>query len=203
MNEHNSCLIWRYAYQCCCPLAGKHTQYSRVPHNTTFAFLKNKHHSLDDGALLGDSGYACSPFLMTLYTVTRNTAQEAYNHAHAKTRVVIEQTFGWWKRRFHVLHAEIRMAPEKVCMIVGACAVLHHIALWLQKANGGWRGRCAGRCGSLPWTPTRSVIEGPHLHLSDMFWVTFLVCCEHKVLKFIRLTLNPELFIYGRCYLFD
>ena len=84
---------------------------------------------LDDGVLLGDSGYACSPFLMTPYTTTRNAAQEAYNDAHAKTRVVI----GRWKRRFHVLHSEIRMAPEKVCMIVGACAVLHNIALQLHE----------------------------------------------------------------------
>lgn len=74
-----------------------------------------------------------SPFLMTPYTVTRNAAQEAYNDAHAKTRVVIEQTFGRWKRRFHVLHAEIRMGPKKVCVIVGACAVLHNIAVRLHE----------------------------------------------------------------------
>ena len=41
-------------------------------------YLQNNHHSLDDGVLLGDSGYAWSPFLMTPYTVTRNAAQEAY-----------------------------------------------------------------------------------------------------------------------------
>ena len=28
-----------------------------------------------------------------------------------------------------MLHAEIRMAPEKVYMILGACTVLHNIAL--------------------------------------------------------------------------
>ena len=33
-----------------------------------------------------------------------------------------------------MLHAEIRMAPEKVCMIVVACAVLYNISLLLQKA---------------------------------------------------------------------
>ena len=66
-------------------------------------YLQNTHRSLEDGVLLGDSGYASSPFLMTSYTTTRNEAQEAYNNAHAKTRVIIEQTFGRWKRRFHVI----------------------------------------------------------------------------------------------------
>ena len=32
-----------------------------------------------------------------------------------------------------MLHAEIRMAPETFCMIVGACAVLHNIALLLHE----------------------------------------------------------------------
>jgi len=48
-------------------------------------------------------------------------------------QVVIEQMFGRWKRRFHVLHSEIRMAPEKVCMFVGTFAMLHNIALLLHK----------------------------------------------------------------------
>ena len=64
--------------------------------------FENNHRSLDDGVLLGDS-----PFLMTPFATTRTLPQEAYNSAHTKTRVVIEQTSGRWKRRFHVLHAEI------------------------------------------------------------------------------------------------
>ena len=92
-------------------------------------FLANNHHSLDDGVLLGDSGYACSPFLMTPFKNPGDRAQEAYNAAHTKTRATIEQTFGRWKRRFHVLHSEVRMVPEKVCFIVGAGSVLHNIAI--------------------------------------------------------------------------
>ena len=94
--------------------------------------LERSHHSLDDGVLLGDSGYACRSFVMTPYNHPSNPAQQAYNNAHTKTRVIIEQTFGRWKRRFHVLHSEIRMAPERVCNIIGACAVLHNVAI-LQK----------------------------------------------------------------------
>ena len=82
---------------------------------------------------MGDSGYACQPFMMTPYSNPTTTAQAAYNNAHCKTRVKIEQTFGRWKRRFHALHSEIRMAPEKVCQIIGACAVLHNIAMLLKE----------------------------------------------------------------------
>ena len=71
--------------------------------------------------------------MMTPYSNPTTTVQAVYNNAHCKTRVKIEQTFGRWKRRFHALHSEIRMAPEKVCQIIGACAVLHNIAMLLKE----------------------------------------------------------------------
>ena len=56
-------------------------------------------------------------------------SQEKYNGAHTKTRCVIERTFGRLKRRFHVLHGEIRMEPARVCKIVTTCAILHNFAI--------------------------------------------------------------------------
>ncbi|KAK3881433.1 hypothetical protein Pcinc_014089 [Petrolisthes cinctipes] len=48
--------------------------------------------------------------------------------AHKKTRSVVERGIGQWKRRFHVLHSEIRLTPTaKVCKIIFVCAVLHNI----------------------------------------------------------------------------
>ncbi|CAC5387659.1 unnamed protein product [Mytilus coruscus] len=35
--------------------------------------------------------------------------------------------------RFHVLHGEVRMKPAKVCRIIGACAILHNIAIMLRE----------------------------------------------------------------------
>ena len=70
---------------------------------------------------------------MTPYANPEIPQQKAYNSAHTKTRVVIEQSYGRWKRRFYVLHSEIRMAPEKVWLIIGAWAVLHNIAVLLNE----------------------------------------------------------------------
>lgn len=96
------------------------------------------HRGIQDGILLGDSGYACKPYLLTPYLHPSTVAQERYNSAHKRTRAQIERAFGWLKRRFHVLHGEIRMAPERVCTLIGrlsracvrACVCLTGQLLW-------------------------------------------------------------------------
>ena len=90
---------------------------------------------LTDGVLLGDSGYACSPFLMTPYLDPKTRKEELFNKAHKVTRCIIEQAFGVLKRRFHVLHSEVRMAPDRVCTIVVACCILHNIAVILGEPD--------------------------------------------------------------------
>ena len=99
----------------------------------TCNYIQENHYSLNGRILLGDSGYALWPFMMTPYNNPTTPPQVAYNEAHCKTRVIIEQTFGCWKHRFHVLHSAICMAREKVCIIIGACAVLHNIAILLSE----------------------------------------------------------------------
>ncbi|XP_053385903.1 putative nuclease HARBI1 isoform X1 [Mercenaria mercenaria] len=86
---------------------------------------------LEKGVLLGDSGYSCRPFLLTSYLNPTSEREERYNRAHTSTRNAVERTFGVWKRKFHVLHSEVRMKPAKVSRVIVACAVLHNLAiLW-------------------------------------------------------------------------
>ena len=91
--------------------------------------LNDELKDLEDGFLIGDSGYGCKPFIMTPYPHPSTQHQEAFNEALGKTRVKIEQSFGIFKRRFHLMHSEIRMDPVKVSQLIGACAVLHNIAI--------------------------------------------------------------------------
>jgi len=50
--------------------------------------------------LLGNRGYACLLYLLTLYPDPVTRAERAFNHAHAKTRAQIEITFDKIKSRF-------------------------------------------------------------------------------------------------------
>jgi len=49
---------------------------------------------LTDGVLLGDSGYACSPYLMTPFFNPVTRKEELFNRAHKITRCIIERSFG-------------------------------------------------------------------------------------------------------------
>ncbi|KAM7290153.1 putative nuclease HARBI1 [Ixodes scapularis] len=81
-----------------------------------------------DGLLLGDSGYTCQPWLMTPFLSPSSAAEVRYNTAHTTTRSIVERTIGQLKRRFHCLHAELRMEPSRCCDIIVACCVLHNLA---------------------------------------------------------------------------
>ena len=82
------------------------------------------------GCILGDSGYPCRNWLMTPILHTLTAQERCYNSAHKGTRVLVEQTIGRWKRRFHLLHLQSRMKnPESTCRVIAATAVLHNLAL--------------------------------------------------------------------------
>ncbi|XP_045026130.1 putative nuclease HARBI1 [Daphnia magna] len=91
------------------------------------------------GFLLGDSGYANTPFLFVPYTDLVENYKIRFNVAHKTTRCVIERSFVILKKRFHVFHSETRMTPTKVSWITVACCVLHNLALnWKMPLLDDW-----------------------------------------------------------------
>uniref|UniRef100_A0A673IH05 DDE Tnp4 domain-containing protein n=1 Tax=Sinocyclocheilus rhinocerous TaxID=307959 RepID=A0A673IH05_9TELE len=82
------------------------------------------------GIMLGDSGYPLNKWLMTPVMVPRTEQERQFNYVHSRTRSIIERCSSllhFLPCRFHCLHSEIRMEPERVCTIVCAAAVLHNI----------------------------------------------------------------------------
>ncbi|XP_052275472.1 putative nuclease HARBI1 [Dreissena polymorpha] len=77
--------------------------------------------------LLGDSGYPCKRWLLTPFLRPDGEHQLNFNIAHKRTRSVVERGIGQLKRRWGVLHGEIRMQPLKACKIILCCGVLHNI----------------------------------------------------------------------------
>ena len=64
-----------------------------------------------------------------LFTKPTTVAEQNYNLAHCRTRVVIEKTFGILKRRFACLNIGLRVEPEKACKIIMACVILHNFGI--------------------------------------------------------------------------
>ncbi|KAK6489650.1 putative nuclease HARBI1 [Huso huso] len=107
-------------------------QWPGSTHDSRILLNSSIHTAFDygivQGFLLGDSGYALKPWLMTPYLNPQSPAQANYNRAHSKTWNTVERCIGVWKRRFHILHGEIRMAPDRVCAIICTTTALHNFA---------------------------------------------------------------------------
>ncbi|KAH9636735.1 hypothetical protein HF086_007633 [Spodoptera exigua] len=84
------------------------------------------------GRLLGDSGYACTPYLFTPVLHPIKTKEELYNRAHIRTRNVVERCFGLWKQRFRCLLRGFTTKLENTKLYIVALAVLHNIAIHRQ-----------------------------------------------------------------------
>ena len=87
--------------------------------------LENRHQR---GYLLGDSGYACLPYLMNPIRNPATAPERRYNSSHAKTRNVVERAFGIMKKRFPCLQM-LRTKLRNSLTIIVAVSVLHNIAL--------------------------------------------------------------------------
>ncbi|XP_018568688.1 putative nuclease HARBI1 [Anoplophora glabripennis] len=83
--------------------------------------------------LLGDSGYALRPWLLTPLEnePDHDTPEGRFNIAHKSSRAVIERCNGVLKMRFRCLlkHRVLHYTPEVASKIINACVVLHNICI--------------------------------------------------------------------------
>lgn len=82
----------------------------------------------NDYLLVGDSGYAQTPFMMTPLSSVSSRSQSLYNESQIRSRNVIERTFGVWKRRFPILSRGIQVHLRRIPGIIIATCVLHNLA---------------------------------------------------------------------------
>ncbi|KAF4525384.1 hypothetical protein B566_EDAN013235 [Ephemera danica] len=78
--------------------------------------------------LLGDAGYALTPWLMTPYKNPATNAQRRFNTVHIDERVTVERVFGQLKRRFPMLHYTIRLKLVRVPKVIVAACILHNVS---------------------------------------------------------------------------
>lgn len=79
--------------------------------------------------MLGDSGYPCKRFLMTMFLNHANAAEQRFNDALYSARVLVEQTVGVLKRRIQWLHHEIEMSSPLAAVYVVGCVVIYNIGI--------------------------------------------------------------------------
>jgi len=82
------------------------------------------------GWLLGDSGYAVEPWLLTPLENPITIQEKNYNTRFKKTRYIVENCIGLWKSVFRCIDKSggiLLYTPIKVCKIIIATAVLHNI----------------------------------------------------------------------------
>ncbi|XP_057654873.1 LOW QUALITY PROTEIN: putative nuclease HARBI1 [Diorhabda carinulata] len=95
--------------------------------NNSSILARLENQEFGNGIILGDSGYALRPFLLTPLLNPVNQAEQRYNESLIRTRNCIERLFGCWKRRFPVLAYGMRCHTDNVMAIIVATAVLHNI----------------------------------------------------------------------------
>ncbi|CAI6370693.1 unnamed protein product [Macrosiphum euphorbiae] len=81
-----------------------------------------------DALLVGDSGYACTSYMMTPLHECYTPAEQLYNESQIRTRNPIGRFFGVWKRRFPIMALGLRVKLIRVFPIITATLVLNNIA---------------------------------------------------------------------------
>lgn len=67
-----------------------------------------------DCILLGDSGYALRPYIITKFLNASCPTETLFNEAIISTRNTVERSFVVWKRRFPILSLGINVKADRI-----------------------------------------------------------------------------------------
>ena len=84
---------------------------------------------MENGLLLGDSGYGFASWLLTPYLNPTTDAEVHYNVIHKRTRCAVERCIGILKMRWRCLTKPIMFQPGRASKIIASCAALHNFAV--------------------------------------------------------------------------
>lgn len=89
--------------------------------------------TINEGILLGDSGYPLIKYILTPYLHPETRSQRNYYASHIRTRNCVKRFIGILKRRFPVLSVELRTKLLTTLTIIVETALLHNIAVETKK----------------------------------------------------------------------
>ncbi|XP_055714296.1 uncharacterized protein LOC129808542 [Phlebotomus papatasi] len=102
-------------------------------HSSVKPFMENLHKDHpNEYHLLGDSGYALRPWMMTPFgNPASNSPEERFNNYQTATRSIIERVNGILKSRFLCLlrHRVLHYDPTTVSRIITTCCILHNMCV--------------------------------------------------------------------------
>lgn len=79
--------------------------------------------------ILGDSGYRCTPYLVTPLLNPITEPEKRFQKGFIRTRNIVERVFGAWKKRFPIVGMKLRMNIEDALVVIIATAVLHNVCI--------------------------------------------------------------------------
>lgn len=79
-----------------------------------------------------------------------------YNEIQSRTRMVVERTFGIWKRRFPCLSRGLSLKLLTCTGVVSACAVLHNLSLQFKDV--------------IPEEPNIAIENNEELPYNELHW---------------------------------
>lgn len=85
--------------------------------------------------LLGDSGYAVTPWMLTPFQNPATNIEKYFNKMHARECVIMERCFGQLKRRFPIVNYTVRPKTDKISRYIMCGFISHNCAKFLNNLN--------------------------------------------------------------------